>query len=196
MLSFLCGEMLLERLRSAQNIIPQKTGSGKYGHLMEDSFEEHLIAALPALRRFALSLCRRADIADDLVQTAVERAVAHRDQYDPDMRLEPWLFRILRNAWIDQSRRRATRGTEIDVTVSPEAATVDGTRVNEARLMLRETEEALAALPDDQREVILLVCFEELSYAEAAEVLGIPKGTVMSRLSRGRVALAEKLGIS
>ncbi|KRS10495.1 RNA polymerase sigma70 factor [Roseovarius atlanticus] len=163
---------------------------------MEDSFEEHLIAALPALRRFALSLCRRADIADDLVQTAVERAVAHRDQYDPDMRLEPWLFRILRNAWIDQSRRRATRGTEIDVTVSPEAATVDGTRVNEARLMLRETEEALAALPDDQREVILLVCFEELSYAEAAEVLGIPKGTVMSRLSRGRVALAEKLGIS
>lgn len=163
---------------------------------MEDSFEEHLIAALPALRRFALSLCRRADIADDLVQTAVERAVAHREQYDPDMRLEPWLFRILRNAWIDQSRRRATRGTEIDVTVSPEAATVDGTRVNEARLMLRETEEALAALPDDQREVILLVCFEELSYAEAAEVLGIPKGTVMSRLSRGRVALAEKLGIS
>ena len=61
--------------------------------------------------------------------------------------------------------------------------------------MLRQTEAALATLPEEQREVILLVCFEELSYAEAAEVLGIPRGTVMSRLSRGRVALAAKLGI-
>lgn len=163
---------------------------------MADRFEEGLIAALPGLRRFALSLCRRGDVADDLVQTTVERAVASRDRYDPATRIEPWLFRILRNAWIDISRRRATRGTEIDVADAPEAAVVDGTRVNEAVLMLRKTEAALATLPEDQREVILLVCFEELSYAEAAEVLGIPKGTVMSRLARGRLALAEKLGIS
>ena len=163
---------------------------------MRDDFERDLVAALPGLKRFALSLCRRGDVADDLVQTTVERAVAFRSQYDPATRLDPWLFRILRNAWIDMTRRTATRGTEIDVADTPEAAVVDGDRVTEAVLMLRKTEAALATLPEEQREVILLVCFEELSYAETAEVLGIPKGTVMSRLARGRIALAEKLGIS
>jgi RNA polymerase sigma-70 factor, ECF subfamily len=163
---------------------------------MQDKFEPDLIAALPKLRRFALSLCRRGDVADDLVQTTVEKALAGRASWDPATRLDPWLFRILRNAWIDLSRRSLTRGTEIDVADAPEAATVDGDRVTEARLMLRETEAALATLPDEQREVILLVCFEELSYAETAEVLGIPKGTVMSRLARGRIALAERLGIN
>lgn len=163
---------------------------------MGDHFERDLIAALPGLKRFAVSLCRRVDVADDLVQTAVERAVASRDRYDPQTRLEPWLFRILRNAWIDMTRRQSTRGSEIDVVDAPEAAIVDGDRVTEAVLMLRKTEEALATLPEDQREVLVLVCFEELSYAEAAEVLGIPKGTVMSRLARGRAALAEKMGIN
>jgi RNA polymerase sigma-70 factor (ECF subfamily) len=162
---------------------------------MRDAFERDLVASLPKLRRFALSLCRRADVADDLVQTTVERAVTNRDRFDPATRLEPWLFRILRNAWIDQTRRTATRGTEIDVADAPDAATVDGPRVTESTLMLRKTEAALQTLPEEQREVIVLVCFEEMSYAEAADVLGIPKGTVMSRLARGRVALAEKLGI-
>jgi len=162
---------------------------------MADKFETELIDALPALRRFALSLCRRGDIADDLVQTTVERAVTSRDRYDPQGRLAPWLFRILRNAWIDTLRRQATRGTEIDVTDTPEAAVVDGDRVTESVLMLRKTEEALATLPEEQRAVIVLVCFEELSYAETAEVLDIPRGTVMSRLARGRVALATRLGI-
>lgn len=162
---------------------------------MRDHFDRELVAALPVLRRYAISLCRRPDMADDLVQIAVERAVAARDRFDPDTRLEPWLFRILRNAWIDAGRRQATRGTEIDVHAVPEAAVHDGVRAAEAALMLRQTEAALATLPDEQREVIVLVCFEELSYAEAAKVLGIPKGTVMSRLARGRVALAAKLGI-
>ncbi len=162
---------------------------------MTDRFESELIAALPPLRRYALSLCRRSDIADDLVQTCVEHALAARARYDPASRLEPWLFRILRNAWLDMARRTATRGTEIDVTTTPEAAIEDGERVTEAVLMLRKTEEAMATLPDDQREVLHLVCFEELSYAETAEVLGIPKGTVMSRLARARIALAERLGI-
>jgi RNA polymerase sigma-70 factor, ECF subfamily len=162
---------------------------------MRNEFERDLVAALPKLKRFALSLCRRGDIADDLVQTTVERAIQSRDRYDPATRLDPWLFRILRNAWIDMTRRRLTRGTEIDVVDAPDAAVIDGDRVTEAVLMLRKTEAALATLPDEQREVIILVCFEELSYAETAEVLGIPKGTVMSRLARGRVALAERLGI-
>lgn len=163
---------------------------------MRDAFEQDLVAALPALRRFALSLCRNGDMADDLVQTTVERAVANRTRYDPGTRIEPWLFRILRNAWIDQTRRATTRGTEIDVADAPDSAMVDGPRVTESTLMLQRTEAAMATLPAEQREVMVLVCFEEMSYAEAAEILGIPKGTVMSRLARGRAALAQKLGIS
>lgn len=163
---------------------------------MQDQFERDLVAAAPKLWRFAMSLCRRADVADDLVQTTVERAVASRGRFDPASRLEPWLFRILRNAWIDGARRQATRGVELDIADMPEAAVHDGVRASEAVLLLRQTEAALETLPEEQREVVLLVCFQELSYAEAAAVLGIPKGTVMSRLARGRVALAEKIGIS
>lgn len=163
---------------------------------MLDAFESDLIAALPRLRRYALSLCRRSDLADDLVQLTVERALTSRGQFDPTGRLDPWLFRILRNSWIDMTRRITTRGTEVDIFEMPEASIVDGERVSEAALTLRETEIALGRLPPEQREVILLVCYEELSYAEAAEVLGVPRGTVMSRLSRGRAALAELMGIS
>lgn len=159
-------------------------------------FETRLVAALPAVRRYALSLCRRADQADDLVQGAVERALVGRSGFDPESRIEPWLFRILRNLWIDAVRRRATRGTEVDVTEHPAAAVFDGTRATEAALMLQRTQAAIDALPTEQREVILLVGVEGLAYAEAAEVLGIPKGTVMSRLSRARLALAERLGIN
>lgn len=162
---------------------------------MPQSFDDAIIAALPALRRFSLSLCRRGDLADDLVQITAERAFRARGSYDPATRIEAWLFRILRNAWIDMTRRDRTRGSEVDIFDAPEAATVDGTRLTDARLMLDATERALATLSDDQREVIILVCYEELSYAEAAEVLDVPRGTVMSRLSRARLALAEKLGI-
>ncbi|MFP1643252.1 RNA polymerase sigma factor [Pontitalea aquivivens] len=162
---------------------------------MGDSFETELIALLPNLRRFALSLCRRGDLADDLVQITVEKALAARDRRGPDLRLDAWTFRILRNAWIDMTRRNRTRGTEVDVADTPESATVDGADVTESRLMLGATEAAMAELPAGQREVLLLVAYEDLSYAEAAEVLGVPKGTVMSRLARARAALAEKLGI-
>ena len=92
-------------------------------------------------------------------------------------------------------RRAATRGVEVDVTVTPEASIEDGVRVTEAVLMLRQTQAAMLSLPEDHREVLHLVCFEELTYAETAEVLGIPKGTVMSRLARARITLAEKMGI-
>ena len=159
-------------------------------------FEHRLIAQLPALRRFALSLCRKADVADDLVQTTVERAIEARDSFDPSSRIESWLFRILRNAWIDMTRRQKVRGTEIEIADAPALSGADGPRVTEARLMLSATEAALDTLPNDQREVVILVCYEELSYAEAAEVIGVPVGTVMSRLARGRIALARKLGIN
>lgn len=163
---------------------------------MTDRFADDVIALLPNLKRFAISLCRRPDIADDLVQTTVERAFRNRSSFDPNTRLQPWLFRILRNAWIDITRRNKTRGVEVDADVAFDMPAVDGVRDMEARLMLDKTNSALQDLPLEQREVIILVCMQELTYKEAADVLDLPIGTVMSRLSRGRLALAEKLGIN
>ena len=91
--------------------------------------------------------------------------------------------------------RARTQGTTVDIADMPEASVTDGVRVTEAVLMLGRTEEAMAELPEGQREVMLLVCVEELSYREAAEVIGVPIGTVMSRLARARLAHAERLGI-
>jgi RNA polymerase sigma-70 factor (ECF subfamily) len=162
---------------------------------MKDKFRDDLIALLPNLRRFALSLCRRGDLADDLVQTTAERAFAARERFDPATRLDAWLFRILRNAWIDHARRTTTQGVTVDIHDTPDAVVVDGVQHIETVLMLRKTERAMDELPDVQREVIMLCCVEELSYREAAEIIGVPIGTVMSRLARARLALAEKLGI-
>lgn len=162
---------------------------------MDPAFGEALIRLLPNLRRYAMSLARRADLAEDLVQITVERAIRAADHYDPVFRLEPWLFRITRNAFIDMTRRKRTQGIEVDVFDIPEAVVEDGDRVIEARLMLRATQAAMKELPPEQAEILHLICIEDLSYAEAADVLDIPKGTVMSRLSRARLALAERLGI-
>lgn len=162
---------------------------------MDPAFGEALIRLLPNLRRYALSLARRADLADDLVQTTVERAIRAAGSYDPAARLEPWLFRITRNAFIDLTRRQRTEGVQVDVFDMPDALPDDGGRAVEARLMLQATQQAMKTLPPEQAEILHLICIEELSYAEAAEVLDIPKGTVMSRLSRARLALAERLGI-
>lgn len=163
---------------------------------MTPAFGEELVGLLPNLRRYGLSLSRRADIADDLVQITVERALNSYASYDPLQRLEPWLFRIMRNAWIDMTRRDKTAGVQIDVHELPEALPTDPGKSIEARLMLESVDKAMSELPEDQRDVLRLVCIEELSYAEAADVLEIPKGTVMSRLSRGRSAILQKLGIN
>lgn len=162
---------------------------------MPDRLEADLIALLPNLRRYALSLCRDPHIADDLVQTTAERAFAARGQIDPALRLEAWLFRILRNAWIDMTRRNRTRGEQVEIGEAPDISDVDGRVVTETRLMMKAASLAVAALPENQREVLILVCVEEMSYAETAEVLGVPIGTVMSRLSRARSAVAKSLGI-
>lgn len=162
---------------------------------MTDPFVDDIIALLPNLRRFALSLSRQGDVADDLVQITVERALAGRDKHDPATRLDAWLFRILRNAFIDMTRRTRTRGVTVDIHDTPEAITVDGEKHTETVLMLASAEAAIAALPEDQRAVMVLICMEDMSYAEAAEVLGVPVGTVMSRLSRARLAVARTLGI-
>ena len=164
-----------------------------------DPFVDALIALLPNLRRFALSLTRRPDLADDLVQITSERALAARPPADAVLRLAPWLFRILRNAFVDMTRRDRVRGPVIDLqdmadSLPPEMV-VDGRALAETRLMLFAAQEAMETLPEEQRQVMILICQEELSYAEAAEVLDLPIGTVMSRLSRARLAVARRLGM-
>ncbi len=162
---------------------------------MAEDFNQRLIAFLPSLRRFALSLCRSGDIADDLVQVTCEKALANQQKFDPGTRLDAWLFRILRNNWIDRLRRDKSRGIGIDISDSPDIVSVDGAASMESRLMLNETAQAIDTLPEDYREVLLLVCVEELSYKEAALVLDVPVGTIMSRLARARKKLSQLLGI-
>jgi RNA polymerase sigma-70 factor (ECF subfamily) len=151
-----------------------------------------LVALLPRLRRFALTLTRQPSLADDLVQVACERALAHADQWSPGTRLDAWVFRILRNAWIDHVRHRRTDGLMDDVS-DHEHKLVDGDSEDRilSRLTLAEVQRAIAGLPDEQREVLVLVCVEDLAYREAAEVLGVPIGTVMSRLARARRRIIE-----
>lgn len=149
---------------------------------------------LPRLRRYALALCKAADIADDLVQVACEKALASPRQ-TLDISFDAWMFRIVRNSWIDRLRRQRTRGEELDITEHAEAGAFDGTALPEHRLVLRKTLEAIGRLPQEQRELLLLVCVEELSYRDAAEILDLPIGTVMSRLARARRKLAEDVGI-
>ena len=153
-----------------------------------------LIEALPRLRRYALSLSRMSDVADELVQGACERALASA-ALDDEMRFDAWMFRIVRNLWYDRLRRLRTRGEELDVTARDDLVAVEGEAVPERRMLLRRASQAIDRLPDEQREVLLLVCVEELSYRDAAEVLDLPIGTVMSRLARARKRVAEDIGV-
>ena len=163
---------------------------------MADDFARQLIDHLPRLRRFAISLTRSRDLADDLVQAACEKAWASRTSFVPGTRLDAWLFRILRNTWIDRARRASTEGPTVDIDDAYDLVGQNGRDRTEHRLMLAATAKAIAGLPDDYREVLVLVCVEDLSYREAAEVLGVPIGTVMSRLARARAKLGDALGIN
>ncbi|WP_419910879.1 RNA polymerase sigma factor [Hoeflea sp.] len=162
---------------------------------MADDFGQDLIAFLPNLRRFAISLCKSRDVADDLVQETCEKALANRGGYQPGTRMDAWLFRIMRNAWIDRTRRQRTEGVKTDIDDAHFLVGQDGAAVTEARITLDETARAIAALPDDQREVLMLVSVEALSYKEAADILEVPIGTVMSRLARARKKIIDGAGI-
>lgn len=158
------------------------------------AFESELLALLPRLRRFAASLSRNAADADDLCQAAVERALKARHSWEEGTRLDSWMYRIMRNLWIDEARARQRRAK----TFVPEEEGVHvgdaGNLHMEAVAQLSDVERAMARLPDEQREVISLVLVEGFAYREAAEILDIPMGTLTSRLVRGRNALMAELG--
>lgn len=159
------------------------------------AFAEELVALLPRLRRFAQSLCGDASLADDLVQLACERALKARDSYEDGTRLDAWVFRILRNAWLDSLRKRKTEGISEPVEDVIGLSGEDGRKVAHVSIAANAVIEAMGRLAEDHRQVLTLVCVEEMSYREAADALGAPIGTVMSRLSRARKALAAALGL-
>lgn len=157
------------------------------------AFERELLTLLPRLRRFARALARDAADADDLLQMALERALRSRAQWVPGTRLDAWMMRIVRNCWIDEARSRARRARTFAPAEDGETVGVDMQNEIEARAEMHSVDRAMANLSPEQREVIALVLVEGLAYREAAELLGIPIGTLTSRLTRGRQALAQML---
>jgi RNA polymerase sigma-70 factor (ECF subfamily) len=146
---------------------------------------------LPRLRRFARVITRNVQDADDLVQVAAEKALARAAQWRPDSRLDSWMFGIMKNAWIDEIRARRRRDR---VHAPEEAGAAVGDTSAHARDIALSVQAAMERLPEEQRLAVALVLVEGQSYKDAAEILGIPVGTLMSRLARGRAALQEMLG--
>ncbi len=152
-----------------------------------------MLAAIPRLRRFAMALTGSAHDGDDLVQIALERGLVNLDRWQPGTKMDSWLMRIAYNAWIDETRSRKRRGPYMDFEDIGEPMGDDGRAVAHGRLDLAAVREAMAELTAEYRAVIVLVGVDGMSYQEAADTLKIPIGTVMSRLSRARKALTEKL---
>ena len=159
---------------------------------LADPFADGILALLPRLRRFAAGLSRDTGEADDLCQMTIERALRSRSKWQQGTRLDSWMYRMMRNIWIDEIRAR-TRRSETFV-VEDAGLGVGASGGQEARVELADMDRALARLPDEQREAVLLVMVEGWSYKEAAEIVGCPVGTLNSRLVRGRDALMALLG--
>ena len=158
------------------------------------SFEDELTALLPRLRRFAHGLSRNPADADDLTQMTIERALRSKAQWQPGSRLDSWLYKIMRNLWIDTVRSRG-RKEKLEAPAD-EAETLghDPRAGIEASIDLQRVMIAMDQLPGEQREVVALILIEGFGYREAAEMLGLPIGTVSSRLVRGRTALLRLIG--
>ena len=144
------------------------------------------------MRRFAIGLAGHPADGDDLCQMTIERALSRREQWQEGTRLDSWAYRIMRNIWIDESRARKRRGQTFVDEDAGWLVGADGAQV--ARMELGDIDRAMARLPEEQREAVLLVVVEGYSYKEAAEIVGCPVGTLNSRLVRGRDALMALLG--
>ncbi|WP_372618874.1 sigma-70 family RNA polymerase sigma factor [Falsiroseomonas sp.] len=153
-------------------------------------WDARMEALVPSLRRFAWSLTRNADEADDLVQDCLEHALGAWHRRNAEGKLRAWLFTILYNLHVSDRRRRARRGRLLGEMAQFEAgpAPMSG---QDAAVQCGQVLAQLDTLPTEQRDVLLLVGVEGLGYEEAARVLGVPPGTVMSRLSRGRERLRQ-----
>lgn len=156
----------------------------------EAQFRAELVSLLPRLRRFGRAITGHREDADDLVQVALERALNHSEQWEAGTRLVSWLFRIMQNAWIDELRTRTRRDR---IFVPEEAGEHMGVTTTEGQINALAVRKAMEHLNDDQRVAVSLVLVEGLPYKEAAAVLGIPIGTLTSRLARAREQLQALL---
>lgn len=150
-------------------------------------------AEIPRLRRYARALVRDVAAADDLVQDCLARALGKLHLWQEGTDLRAWLFTILHNQYVNQVRRTVREGAAVGLSETEPLLTRAPHQGK--RLELRDLERAIGKLPEEQRSVILLVGLEGMRYEEVAEVLGVPVGTVRSRLSRGREALRRLMGI-
>src|SRR5690349_16750076 len=157
-------------------------------------FDSERVAMLPGLRRFANARRRNAADADDLTQATLERALRSREQWQPGTRLDSWLYRIMRNLWIDTVRARGRTDARLAPVEDAAELGHDPRPGLEAAIDLQRIMAAMDRLPDEQREVVALILIEGFGYREAAEMLGLPIGTVSSRLVRGRTALLAMVG--
>ena len=155
-------------------------------------FRRELVQLLPRLRRFAFVLTRSHDDAEDVVQAAVERALRHADSWQQGTRLDSWLYRIMQNLWRDELRAHRRRAEPLDLHA--DIAGADGRDVTIRHIQSNEAQQALDELPEEQRMVVALVVLDGMSYQQAADILDVPVGTVMSRLARARARLAASLG--
>lgn len=154
----------------------------------DQELRRELVTLLPRLRRFAWGVCGNPELADDLVQAACERAISRAHQWQPGTRLDSWLFQIIRSLHIDGRRSASVRIRYLE-TVYEETIEVPRNSPQEIHLQLQQVRSAISRLPLEQRTALLLVAVEEYSYREAAELLGIPIGTVASRVTRARESL-------
>ena len=155
-------------------------------------FRRDLVSLLPKLRRFAMALTRNANDADDLVQEACERAIARSHLWNGEGRLESWVYAMTRNLWVDEIRKRKVRGGGgvIDI-FEQDDLNIDAAA--EKAVYVSQVQKMILSMPEGLASVFLLVNVEGHSYRETAEILGIPIGTVMSRLSTARLRLAAML---
>jgi RNA polymerase sigma-70 factor (ECF subfamily) len=155
-------------------------------------FSRMLEAEIPQLRRYARALTRDVSRADDLIQSCLARAVAKQHLWQNGTNLRAWLFTILHNQHVNDIRRSVREGSNVTLEEAPEL-TVQSNAI--PRLQLRDLAVALGKLPPEQRQVILLIGLEGMRYDEVAVIMGVPIGTVRSRLSRGRDQLRRLMGM-
>jgi RNA polymerase sigma-70 factor, ECF subfamily len=159
---------------------------------LDPSVREAVLAAVPSLRAFAISLCGNVDRADDLVQETLLRALANISSFEPGTNMSAWLFTILRNLFRSEYRKRRR---EVEDTDGSYAESLKTQPDQTARVEFHEFRSALARLPADQREALILVGASGFSYEEAAGICGCAVGTIKSRVNRARTRLAELLSI-
>jgi RNA polymerase sigma-70 factor, ECF subfamily len=152
-----------------------------------------LISLLPRLRRFAQGLTHDRHQADDLVQAACLKALERWHQFEPGSNLAAWLFRIVQTTWLDEYRSRQRHATDAVGDELPDLPGEDGRELLERRSEGRRVQAVMQTLPEEQRTVLMMVTVDGLSYRDAAQALGVPVGTVMSRLSRARLRMVQAL---